>query len=333
MATIQKRGPYQYRVLIRRKGYPVITKTFLTRKEAQKWALEIENKIKAGIFTYQKEAQITTLYEALERFKKEYIMQRSKNPKTEIYRINKLQRMKISDLFLANIKGKNISDLIEELQKEGKKNNTINRYLAVISRLFEVAKKSWGMEELQNPVRNVIKPKEPRARDRRLTKEEEKKLLEYASDTMKNVILFALETAMRQSEIAKLKWSDIDFQKRIAHVKDAKNGEDRFVPLSEKAIQILIDVKKNNRVIDINNTVFNLSSNAIKKAFMRIKKKANIKDLRFHDLRHEAISRWAEKGFDVMELAMISGHKDIKMLKRYTHLIPQKIAEKMKQIE
>ena len=172
MATISKRGPYQYRVLIRLKGYPTISKTFLTRQQAKEWAIETENKIRAGIFTWQGEAHSTTLEEAMERYKNEYVLVHLKNPQSDIYRIDRLKQKKVAKMFLANIKGRDISNLVRELQKEGKKNSTINRYLAILSRLFEIAKKEWGMEELSNPVKKIIKPKEKNQRNRRLSKVE-----------------------------------------------------------------------------------------------------------------------------------------------------------------
>ena len=333
MASITKRGPYQYRVLIRIKGQPTISKTFLTREQAKKWAIETENKIRAGVFKWQGEAQNTTLEEALERFKNEYVMVYLKSPEAEIYRINCLKKKKIAKMFLANVKGKDISSLVREMQQEGKKNSTVNRYLAILSRLYEIAKKEWGMEDLTNPVKKIIKPKERNQRDRRLSKEEETRLLQECSPKMKNIILFALETAMRQGEIVNLKWKDVDYKRKIVLVRNAKNGEDRYVPLSPKAIEILLNIKRNNKVIHIDNSVFGTTTRAIKQAFARAKKRARIEDLRFHDLRHEAISRWAERGMDILELAQISGHKDLKMLKRYAHLIPQKIAAKMEKIQ
>ena len=128
------------------------------------------------------------------------------------------------------------------------------------------------------------------------------------------IVLCAIETGMRRGEILKLKWSNINFDERIAYLEDTKNGEDRYVPLSIKVIELLSSIKQSN------NLVFPVSSNAVRLSWERLKRKANVNNLRFHDLRHEALSRMTEKGLNPLELAEISGHKQLQQLKNYVHL-------------
>ena len=138
------------------------------------------------------------------------------------------------------------------------------------------------------------------------------------------IVLLAIETGMRRGEILKLKWSNINFDDRTAYLEDTKNGEDRYVPLSIKVIELLSSIKQSN------NLVFPVSSNAVRLSWERLKRKANVNNLRFHDLRHEALSRFTEKGLNPIEVAQISGHKQLFQLNAYVHLNVKKISSRLK---
>ena len=136
------------------------------------------------------------------------------------------------------------------------------------------------------------------------------------------MIEFAIETGMRRSEILKLRWCDVDLENGFASLYDTKNGEDRRVPLTKTSRNILSALQHRD------GKIFPISADCVRQAWERTRQKANIKDLRFHDLRHEAVSRLFEMGMSVAEVALISGHKDVKQLFRYTHLNPTNIFEK-----
>ena len=136
------------------------------------------------------------------------------------------------------------------------------------------------------------------------------------------IIIFAVETGMRRSEMLKLRWFDINKVQRTAKLINTKNGDDRIVPLTRNAFEVLENLKKDNEF------VFPITVNCLQLAWRRVKKNSEIEDLRFHDLRHESISRFFEYGLTMPEVALISGHKDIRQLFRYTHLMPQKISKK-----
>ena len=136
------------------------------------------------------------------------------------------------------------------------------------------------------------------------------------------VIEFAIETGMRRSEILKLKWCDVNLENGFAILYDTKNGEDRSVPLTHDCIHILKHLDEKTA------RIFPISANCLRLAWTRARKKANITDLRFHDLRHEAVSRFFEMGMSVPEVALISGHKDLGQLFRYTHLNPTSVFQK-----
>ena len=130
---------------------------------------------------------------------------------------------------------------------------------------------------------------------------------------------------MRRSEILKLRWCDIDFKNGFAFLFDTKNGEDRKVPLTKRCERLL------QKVPQVHEKVFPITANCLRLAWGRARAKADIKDLRFHDLRHEAISRFFEMGMSVPEVALISGHKDVRQLLRYTHLNPTSVFRKYKE--
>jgi site-specific recombinase XerC len=200
--------------------------------------------------------------------------------------------------------------------------------MALLSSFFDVALIEWGLCD-ENPVSKVRKPKIPPGRDRRLTAREDRQILRYAyghsNRELYSILVLALETAMRQGEILGLTWENINLKSRIAHLPSTKNGTKRDVPLSLKARDALahIGVKRTGKV-------FNYTKNGIKSTWRFMVQKLQIQDLHFHDLRHEACSRLFELGtLDVMEIAAISGHKSLAMLKRYTHLKAQRLVRKL----
>jgi integrase len=290
------------------------------------WARQIENEMDRGVFVSRSEAEGTTLKEALERYKNEYVPNLS-HPDSTVSRVHLLQRRALASRFLAAIRGKDIADYIREREAEGVAANTVRLDLATLSKVFELASKDWGMESLSNPVKKIHKPKIPSGRTRRLEGEEEKKLLEVCPLPFRHVVRFALETAMRREEIATLTWNNVNIEKRYAFLPKTKNDEARTVPLSPVAIEILKEIRPQG---DTANSIFGMGTQAITQAMDKARKRAKIEDLRFHDLRHEAISRLFENtDLDVMEIRMISGHKTLQMLARYTHLRTARLADRL----
>jgi integrase len=177
-----------------------------------------------------------------------------------------------------------------------------------------------------NPVDFIKMPPASKPRQRRLNKGEYERL-EQASHLTLNphiwpFIVFAIETGMRRGEILGLTWDNISLERQLAYLPFTKNGSSREVPLSKKAVQVL----SNQRSRQDTPTPFPVNTNAFRLAWERLRKRA---DLRFHDLRHEAISRFFEMGLSIPEVALISGHKDAKMLFRYTHLRAGNIIAKL----
>ena len=323
MASINKRGPYQWQAKIRRKGYQTQSRTFETEEDAKKWARMIESEMDRGVFVCQAEAESTTLKEALERYKRE-ITPGKKGAKQEQSRINVLSRSSLAPRFLASIRGTDVAKYRDE-RLLSRSPITVNNELILFSHLYTVARKEWGMEGLRNPVSDIRKPKQPAGRDRRLEPGEEQKLLKAAPQNLRPMIVIALETSMRLGELVKLRWACVNLARRTVHLAVTKNDSARSVPLSSRAVEELRTLPRR-----LDGRVFGYSANySASHAFSKLVRKLKIEDLRFHDLRHEATSRLFEKGLNPMEVASITGHKTLQMLKRYTHLRAEDLAQKL----
>lgn len=326
MASITKRGK-RWLAKIRRRGHPAIQQTFQEKWDAEAWARKTESELERGLYIADlEEARRMTIKQAMNRYISEYV-DGTKHARAQKNRAAALlDRSGWGAIALANLRGAQLAQYIKQRQAVGIAGNTIRLDLALISCVYRVAATDWGMEGLRNPVKSVSKPKLAGGRTRRLEPGELESLTEHCAPKLKPVILFALETAMRREEIATLTRTQINFQKRTAFLPQTKNGEARIVPLSSQAIEILRDLPAR---ID-NGTIFGLHKDRITTYFARARAKAGIDDLKFHDLRHEATTRLFERNdFDMMEIASITGHKTLSMLKRYTHLRAEDLAQRL----
>ncbi|MGC8530349.1 MAG: tyrosine-type recombinase/integrase, partial [Leptospirillia bacterium] len=300
MATIDKRGDLQWRVQIRRKGYPVVRKTFSSRAEAEAWARMVEGEMDRGIFVSRTEAESTTLAEALDRYERE-VTSHQKGAVQYASLIRIWKRTPLAARFISTIQGSDLAKYRDERLKLVSP-KTVSHELGLLSRLFHTAIKDWGMGGLVNPVSQIRKPKLPRGRDRRLLPEEERALLEacasYGGD-IAGIVRFALETGMRRSEIAGMTWDRVDLKKRTVTLPETKNGEKRIVPLSTEAVRILSGLPRR-----LDASVWGMEADSITQAFLRALSRARkayekecekkgerpdpsfLTKLTFHDLRH-----------------------------------------------
>ena len=317
---IPRKGPGGKRVWqghVRRRGYPTQVRTFDTKAEAEAWAATIESEIARGVFVCRAEAEGTTLTEALNRYAIE-VSAAKKTANREIYTIRWWQASPLGPRSLASIRGKDIASVLVAKAKDGAAAHTIHLYLALLSHLFTVARKQWGMEGLSNPAELVHKPRLPPGRDRRLVGDEQARLLvaaEAYGGEIGPIITWAIETAMRRGEIAAMRWECLDIEGRTFLLPETKNGTPREVPLSKVALAILDGLSRRP-----DGRVWWMRPESMSQAFERVCKAAGVEGMTFHDLRHEAASRLFEKGLNPMQVAAITGHKTLQMLKRYTHL-------------
>lgn len=339
MASYFKRGDLQWQVKIRRKGYPPQSRTFNSRAEAEAWASTVESEMARGIFVSRHEAENTTMSEALDRYQQE-ISVLKKGASTEAIYIRYWNHHTLGRRSLASIRSTDIATWRDERLKSVS-SGTVNRELNFLSHVFTIAIKEWGMASLVNPVSQIRRPKNPASRDRRLLPDELKAIFSHTdSPNIKPIILFAIETGMRRGEIAGMVWNMVDLNKRTVILSETKNGEKRIVPLSQEAVRLLTDLPRR-----LDGSVWGMTQDAITKAFIRALSRARaayekecqgngtksetsfLTEITFHDLRHEATSRFFEKGLNPMQVAAITGHKTFQMLKRYTHLSAEDLAK------
>lgn len=272
--------------------------------------------------------------EALGRYKREVSILK-KGYAQESYRIEQLCRSNLGEKTVREVTSVDIATYrdtrLQQLNsKTGKPLSpaSVRLEMSLLSSFFDICRIEWGLCD-ENPVSKVRKPKPPPGRDRRLTPREDRRILRYAHQHVNldlySIIVLALETAMRQGEILGLHWEHVNLKSRVVHLPMTKNGGKRDVPLSMKARDALLRIGQKP-----SGKVFGYTKEGIKSTWRFMMIKLGIEDLHFHDLRHEACSRLFELGtLDVMEVAAISGHKSLAMLKRYTHLKAQRLVRKL----
>lgn len=336
MATITRRKA-GYQVQVRRTGYPARSKCFTGLREAEKWARQVENELDRGLYLDRTEADKQTLGDILDRYMRE-VSPIHKGVKNETICITALKRDAVCLYRASALSGKLLAEW-RDRRLQAVSPATVNRELNLISAAINVARKEWGIH-IENPLELIRRPPTGKGRTRRLSPEELQGLLtalrlgERRPDGtfdggarnhwIAPLVELALDTAMRQGELLKLKWADINLASRTAYLHDTKNGDARTVPLSTKAVTLLSQLPRS-----INGQAFPLTKGAVQKAFNRACQRAGISNLRFHDLRHEAVSRLFERGLNLLEVSAISGHKTLQMLKRYTHLKAEELARKL----
>jgi len=325
MATIEKRGDAQWRAKVRKKGFPTLTKTFAKKAIAERWARDVESSMDKGITIDHREADQTTLTDLLDRYERE-VLPTKKSQTSVKFQIKIIKKM-IGNHSLSRLNSSIIAKFRDDRSKDVT-GETTRKDLLLIRRVIHAAIVDWGIQLPNgNPVISIRLPRPSKARDRRLETGEEKKLLKAAKEyggNIYNVIVFAIETAMRRGEIMNMKWCDINFDKNTLYIDETKTDSPRTIPLSKVAMEVL-----RKEVRNIDGFIWNIQPDSITKAFKLICNKVEIENLRFHDLRHEATSRFFEKGFNIMEVSSITGHKDLKMLKRYTHLKAEDLVHRL----
>lgn len=267
----------------------------------------------------------TTLSAIVERYLR-CVTPRKRSSETERYRLMKLLRDPICDTSLATLSAAIIADYRDRRMVEVGA-GTIRRELSLLNHMLDLARREWGILLAANPVADVAKPRLNNARTRRLKADEwvalRRSLEKSRNPLMISFVRMAIETALRRGELLDLRWSRIDWQASTAHIPRTKTDRSRTIPLTPAALRLLESLSRGE------DRVFPFSANSVKLAWVRATKRAGIVGLRFHDLRHEAVSSFFEMGLSMPEVALISGHRDPRMLFRYTHLEPANLARKL----
>jgi len=366
MGTITKRGELQWQAKVRKQGFPNQSRTFMYKEDAEKWVRAVERELETSGFVDRREAEKNTLGDVLRRYQKE-VTPSKKSAGIESIKINvilgdaTLPKLKMSAVTSSAVAG------WRDRRLKTVTGATVNREIDVLSTVFNHARREWGIH-VENPIPYVKRPDKAKARDRRFSAEEEAYLLaaltggERQSDGtfskgarnpwLLPLVRLAMETAMRRGELLALDWDNVDLKRQTAHLPDTKNGDARTVPLSTQAVGILETLPKpkaGDEGVGATRTgkVFATTALALRKGFTRAIERAQeqyvadckkaqrtpvggfLFDVHFHDTRHEAASRLAEKLSNVLELSAVTGHRDLRMLKRYYHPRAEDLAKKL----
>jgi len=325
MATIRKRGD-KWQVQIRRIGFRPIAKSFHLLKDAEIWARQME--VQADRCELPPDPQVLqqiTLGQLVERYR-DTVSVNKRTHKTERIILNAFLSRKICTKRLSELRTEDFATYRDERLKTIKP-SSLKRELAPIHNLFVVAKNEWGLPIRENPLDRLKLSGTDTRRERRLRPGEFDKLIQAAegcrNSLIGTIIRLAVETGMRRGEILAIKRSHIDQQNRALLIPETKNGHSRIIPITNSTLALL------HQIPGEGDRLFPMTANAFRLSWERLKRRTGINDLHFHDLRHEAISRFFELGLTVPEVAMISGHRDMRMLLRYSHALRERVLEKL----
>ncbi|HKR44039.1 MAG TPA: site-specific integrase [Paraburkholderia sp.] len=342
MGTIQARANGTFTAKIRRKGFPALSRTWATRAEAETWmemqeaamlvriasvrAVEERERIKSECAT-----RFRSFGDLMRRYLKEVTPQK-RSADEEAVRLRGLLKHTLAECPVSGLTSARIAEWRNERMAHVS-GSTVNRDMNLLAHVVRIAMSEWEIDFEINPFQRVRRPSQGTPRERRLSATEEAKLMAACGATqnpfVRPIIVLALETAMRRGEIVGLEWERVHLRDLSVQLTLTKTGKPRGVALSSRAIAELAALRPTADE-ELKGRVFpGLTPNALKLAFRRAVERAGIADLHFHDLRHEATSRLFEKGLSVMEVASITGHQDVRMLRRYTHLQVRDLARKL----
>ena len=337
-------GSITYHAEVRLKGYPSQRASFRTRTLAKKWVQDTESSIRDGRHFRTAEAKKHTVKDVIDRFINQWLSQFPHRIVRQAAYLTwwkgRLGHLLLADLTPAILAEARDALLAEKTPRQTIRNpSTANRYIAAFSRALTIAMKEWGWLD-DTPMRKVSKPADGKGRNRLLSLEEKNRLLEACKSSpnphLYPIVSLAIFLAMRFGEIVGLKWEDIDWANKLITLEKTKNGERRILPLTP-AIEVILN---SCRKTDISRgLVFKPSSPTnrsgvvdVRNAFMKALIQADIKDFRFHDLRHAAASYLAMNGATQGELMAILGHKSPSMTRRYAHYSQKHMANLMERM-
>lgn len=333
MASIQKRknknGTSHWRAVVRIKGYPTVCNHFDRKQEAEDWAIDVERQIKQGKFNFDQHKKQHTFVQLLERYINDGCLEHIRSVDDMTHHLN-YWKTRLGDYDLVHLTteliGKERQLLANTPTNKNRKRSaaTVNRYLASLSTLFSHAVRLRWIDE--NPCFRLTKLKENPGRDRVLTEDEIPRLLtacrQSKSPYIYCFVLISLTTGARQGEILDLEWRHVDFENRLAYLKETKNGHPRSISLADPVVVELKTLysKRNpaKPLVFASKTAFGKVD--LKKAWQEALKRAQITNCRVHDMRHTFCTLAARQGASNLELATAMGHRTLGMLQRYTHL-------------
>jgi len=341
MASIIQRANGDWRARIARAGHAYTSKVFTLKKDAEDWVRKIETKQDTGSVFSPKEAKAMTVAYLLNRYLVE-VTPHKKSVKFEKNCIGRLLKCDFANRKLNQIKQIDIQAWRDARLKEIT-SQSVGREMTTISAVFSHAMSEWQMPFLQNPVKLVKRPSNSgKFRNQRFTDEQIEAILKASNwdekvqpktslDHFPWVFIIAIESAMRTGELAGLKVADFFPNERYVCLRDTKNGDDRNVPLTSKAVKYLTFITKNKKPTD---RIFQMTAGTIGVYFRDTLKIAKLSkedgyDFHFHDTRHEGTTRLSEKLPNTLELGAVTGHRSFRCLQRYYNPNITTLAQKL----
>lgn len=320
MASFRKMSGNRWRAEVARQGVRK-SSIFPTKQAAKDWAARQEY-----LILNAKPASETTLFDdVLDRYAREVSVNK-RGARWEILRIERFRKDAFAKIEMAKLTATDFATWRDTRLREVAP-GSVSREMTLLSSVLNVARKEWGLLS-ENPISDVRKPTSPPARDRLISERELEALHSVAGDDLSNAMAralhafrFSIETAMRAGEVVGLEWDRIDLDRRVARLAVTKNGTAREVPLSTEAVRLL-------KALPRANPVFNISSQTLDVLWRRLRGRAKVENLTFHDSRHIAITRLSRK-LDVLALARMVGHKDLRMLQSYYNETAEELAKRL----
>jgi integrase len=334
MASIDRRGK-KWRAQVRRQGYKPQSKSFPTKAEAERWARELEGNLDKGVELDAGELRRQTVRDLLVRFREEEAPLR-KGSRWEITRINHL--LDTADFVRLRL-DQQVTDALRTWAKKRLAEvsaATVNRDLNLISGIFRVAIKEWGLPLQSNPAHNIARPKvDSKGAGQVWTDAEFDKLRATAAEmelgagsAMAYVVPaleLSIETAMRLGEVCSIEAENVNIEARWILLDETKNGDSRRVPLSNRAVELLEPLLAARPT----GLIFPITKGTLGLRYRQLRKAAGLEGIRFHDARHTAATRASKKLGNVLELAAFTGHRSLQSLKRYYHSDATELAKKL----
>lgn len=354
MASVTRTTSGRWTATIRHRGWPSTSKTFRLKRDAKVWARQTEDRFERLALPLP--IVFLMFPEAMARYLKTISPRKSANTyrgecgraRTLLRYFRRYSLAAITPDVVADYRDKRLADRRRHRRHIASPDNvplapaTVRLELALLSHLFIIAIREWRIGLTVNPVALIQRPPPSICRTRRLGVDEERALLaeakRYCNPMVARIIRIALETAMRQGEILNLRLDHVDLTRRVVRLHASKNGESRTVPLSRRATRAFKEaINDRNRPSASDYIFFGMAQSlekaqaiySFKTAWSDVRDRSGLQDFRFHDLRHEAISRLIEGGLGDQEVASISGHRSMQMLRRYTHLRAEDLVRKL----
>lgn len=344
MATFRVRGN-KVQARIQRKGYETQAASFASMADAKAWARRIESDMDKGRAVGERQADKVTLGELLARYR-QAITPTHKGAAQEDARLGQWAALPLARRDASAVRAADIAKWRDaRLKVVGPA--TVARDMGTLSAVYATGRAEWGYPHLENPCKGVRKPSAPEGRTRRIDEDEVRRIVAATnSPTLAVLLPLAIATTCRRGELLKVTWRDISIKVRTMHLRDTKNGESRTIALSPAALAIL---EKLPRRLD-GGPLFDVAPHSVSTAFARAVKRARaiygaeckatgqvadpdfLTGLRFHDSRREAASKLFEMGLSIPEVASLTGHKDWRMLRRYTNVKAPELALKLQKL-